>query len=271
MTFPFGLSLERGAVHPVNALSMHAHQHCELFFLLSGQRRYFVGHTIYQVDPGDLIIIPPAQLHQTTQNGPSDYERYLLNFHPQDHSAFIRSIGQDAFESLLSIGCVCFPPATARHVRQTLEQLEQQLASPSPYAGAISAHLLQDILLQILCYGEKKAPYLGESADKIQQIARYISFHYDQPITLADAAARATMEATYFSKRFKALTGFGFHKYLTHTRLLAAQRLLRETDLSVNAVAEQCGFSDANHFGNVFRHWKGCSPSQYRKVSNLSP
>ena len=270
MTFPFGVSLERGTMRPVDTYSMHAHQHCELFFLLSGHRRYFVGHTIYQVDPGDLVIIPPTQLHRTTQIGTSGYERYLLNFYTQDHSAFIRSIGQDTFDNLLSSGCVSFPPAVARQVRQTLEHLERELSAPSEYTGAIAPHLLQDILLQALCCGTKKEPYHGESADKVQQVARYISHHFDQPITLADASAMATMETTYFSKRFKTLTGFGFYKYLTHTRLQAAERLLQDTNLSVEEIAEQCGFSTGNHFGNVFRRWKSCSPSQYRSLCSRS-
>lgn len=270
MTFPLGVSLERGTMRPVDTYSMHAHRHCELFFLLSGHRRYFVGHTIYQVDPGDLVIIPPSQLHRTTQTTGTGYERYLLNFHIQEHSSFIHSIGQDTFDQLLSLGCVRFPPAGARHVRQTLEHLERELAAPSAYAGAIASHLLQDILLQVLCYGTKKDPYHAESADKVQQVACYITHHYDQPITLADAAAMATMESTYFSKRFKALTGFGFYKYLTHTRLQAAQRLLLDTDLSIGEIAEQCGFSEANHFGNVFHRWMALSPSQYRKSPDKS-
>ena len=269
MTFPFGVSLERGPMRPVDTYSMHAHQHCELFFLLSGHRRYFVGHTIYQVDPGDLVIIPPTQLHRTTQTSGTDYERYLLNFYTHDHSNFFHSIGPDAFDKLLSIGCVHFPPAAARHVRQTLEHLEQELACPGPYAIAIAAYSLQDILLQILRFGTKKDPYHAESADKVQQVACYITHHYDQPIALSDAAAMATMEPTYFSKRFKILTGFGFYKYLTHTRLQAAEGLLKETDLSIGEIAEQCGFSEANHFGNVFRRWKGVSPSQYRKEKLL--
>ncbi len=265
MAFPYGASLERGSVRSADTVSMHAHQHCELFFLLSGHRRYFVGHRIYEVEPGDLIIIPPTQLHRTTQNYTPNYERYLLNFYVQDHRSFIRSVGQETFDDLLSGGCISFPPAVARNIRQILEQLDHEQQDPSDYAQFVVTNLLQNILLQTLCYGKKKEPYHGECADKVQQIARYISCHYDQELTLTSAAAMATMEPTYFSKQFKALTGFGFHNYLTHTRLQAAERLLRETELSMTEIAEQCGFSEANHFGNVFRRWNGISPSAYRK------
>ena len=75
----------------------------------------------------------------------------------------------------------------------------------------------------------------------------------------------AHMERTYFSKRFKALTGFGFWEYVTQTRLKEAERLLSETDISIGSVAELCGFSGSNYFGDVFCRWKGVSPTQYRK------
>ena len=116
-SFPFGVSIERGAVRPDDSLCMHSHQYCELFFLLSGRRRYFLEHTIYEVEPMDLVIIPPAQLHRTVQTGAAGYERYLVNFYAEDHAAFIRAIGPDGFHRILSGGCVCFSPDEARHLR----------------------------------------------------------------------------------------------------------------------------------------------------------
>lgn len=264
MSAPNQIWLERGAVRSGNAPAMHSHDHCELFFLLSGQRRYFVDHSVYQVEPGDLVIIPPARLHRATRTGGSDYRRYLLNFYPRQHEEFLRTMGQSAFDTLLSGCCLHFSPEVSRRVRQSLEQLEQLMAQSEPIQAMVE-HLLHDILFQALCFGVKKEPYHGERSDKVQQVAHYISRQYHQPITLHDAAAMATMEPTYFSRQFKALTGFGFHHYLTHTRLRAAEQLLANTSLTMGQVAEQCGFSDANHFGNVFRQWKGCSPTHYRR------
>lgn len=269
MLSTLGASLERGAVRATDTVSMHAHQHCELFFLLSGQRRYFVGHSIYLVEAGDLVIIPPNQLHRTTQTTKATYERYLLNFYVEDHRSFGQSIGDDAFKQLLRGGCVSFPPDIARDIRQVMMKIEHEQSTPSAYAKPVISNLIQSILLDALCHGQEKEPYHGECADKVQQVARYITYHYDEPITLSSAASMAIMETTYFSKQFKALTGFGFYKYLTHTRIQASERLLSETKLSINEVAERCGFSEANHFGNVFKRWVGMSPTEYRKGNSV--
>ena len=263
--YPNGVLLERGMVQPVNTPYMHSHGYHELFFLLSGRRRYFVGHTIYDVAPGDLVIIPRTQLHRTAASGGRDYERYLLNFYEEDHPYFGATLGRETLDTLLHSGCLEFTPPIARKMQRDLERLERELAAPSAYVRPIAAHILQEILLDALCHGRKKEPFRGESANKIQEVARYISSSYAGRITLQEAAQMAYMEKTYFSKRFKELTGFGFWEYLTQTRLRAAEQLLRETRLSVGQVAEECGFCNGNHFGDSFRRWKGVSPTEYRK------
>ena len=263
--YPNGLMLERGAAR-ANPSLMHSHQYYELFFLLSGQRRYFVDHTIYDVTPGNLVIIPRTQLHRTAASSHKAYERYLLNFYEADHPFFVETMGRETFDNLMHSGCLEFPAAIVRMIQQTLGRLEQELNSPSPYTRPVAAHLLQEILLTALRHGTPKVTRLSENANKIQQVARFISQNYAQPFSLQDAAQMAYMEKTYFSKRFKALTGFGFLEYLTQTRLRAAEQLLRETQLPIGQIAERCGFCSGNHFGDIFHRWQGMSPSEYRKA-----
>ncbi|OYP47874.1 hypothetical protein CG709_03195 [Lachnotalea glycerini] len=83
------------------------------------------------------------------------------------------------------------------------------------------------------------------------------------------AASQANMSATYFSRKFKNVTGFGFKEYLCKIRLTEASKLLLETNQSITEVAFSCGFSDSNYFGDVFRKLKGVSPLQYRKTREI--
>lgn len=244
--------------------TMHAHKSHEIYYLISGQRRYLIGHTIYDVTPGDLVLIPRSRLHRTVSPGPTGYERYVCNFLEDRIQPFIQSMGREVFDRLIECGCLRLPSHVAHSVHRDLERMEQELTERREGCQAVALHLLEGILISALRYGTPKDPIHGEGADKVQALARYIALNYAQPITLRSAATMACLEDTYFSRRFKALTGFGFQEYLTQTRLQAAERLLHESQLSVAEIAEQCGFSGANYFGDVFRRWKGCSPSQYR-------
>lgn len=251
---------------PWSMATVHSHKSHELYFLISGQRRYFVGHSVYEIAPGNLVFIPRDMLHRTTAPGRRGYERYVVNFFENQLHSFIELVGRPAFEQLLQSGCVQLPGNISRQVQRDLNQIEQALTRSDPLCAATAVHLLQDVLLCALLHGKPVLPCTGESADKIQYVARYISENYTDALSLHDAAQMAHMEDTYFSRRFKNLTGFGFHEYLTQTRLLAARQMLDEDILSVGEIAEHCGFSSSNYFGDVFRRWQGASPSQYRKA-----
>ena len=249
---------------PDNTVVVHAHAKHELYFLLSGHRRYFIGHTIYDVYPGNLIIIPKTELHQTTSPGRSGYDRYVVYFSDEDILPLLSYVEEHTLRDLLQVSCLQFPADVVRRIQKDLTQMEQEKLENGPFVEARMAHLLQSVLLAALCHGKKRPPCTGEAADKIQEVARYISENYYMPLTLHDAAQMAFMEDTYFSKRFKKLTGFGFQEYLTQTRIRAAERLLAETDLTIGEIAEQCGFTSSNYFGDSFRRWKGLSPTAYR-------
>lgn len=247
---------------------MHAHGEHELYFLISGGRRYFVGDTIYDVAAGDLVLIPENQLHRTVATG--YFERYVVYFSQEECASITGLVSEQALQQLLYSGCLRLPEEIARQVRQDLQQLERELGGNRCFREGFCAHLLNDIFLCALRHGRKKEASQGENAEKIQEVARHISRNYAQPITLEGAAELACMEKTYFSKRFKALTGFGFQEYLTQTRIRAAQELLRTSRLTVGEVAEACGFAGGNYFGDVFRRLVGMSPSQYRKNPEMA-
>lgn len=250
--------------------TVHSHKSHELYFLISGRRRYFVGHRIYDLAPGNLVFIPSGMLHRTIAPGRTGYERYVMNFFETQLEGFIDRVGRSAFDELLHRGCLQLPTDITRRVQQNLAALEQELRDKPLYSQAAAVHLLEDILLCALRNGTPADPCVGETADKVQHVARYISENYTESLTLQAAARLAGLEETYFSRRFKRLTGFGFHEYLTQTRLLAAAQLLECTDLNMVDIAERCGFSSSNYFGDVFRRWKGISPSQYRKAYQQS-
>lgn len=249
---------------PWSMPKMHAHDSHELYFLLSGHRRYFVGDTIYDVDAGELVLIPKGQLHRTVATG--NFQRYVLYVSLEDCESFSQLMGEDALKKLMYSGCLQLPEETVMQLRKDLTLLEWELRENREYREGYCTHLLNDILFCALCRGVKKGASHKENTDKIQEVARYISRNYSREITLDSAAELACMEKTYFSKRFKALTGFGFQEYLTQTRIKAAQDLLLCSSLTVGQVAEACGFAGGNYFGDVFRRYVGVSPSRYRRT-----
>lgn len=262
-----GIRIEKSAeVRPLYGTEMHTHPRHELYFLISGQRRYFIGHTIYDVYPGNLVIIPKTELHRTTSPTGKGYDRYVVYYSDEDVRDLICVLGAENYRNLVQGCCLQFPADIARQIQQTLELMYKERKEGAPYAAAFNATYLRSLLLTALRHGKKRSPCAGETADKIQEVARYISENYHQPLTLHDCAQLAYMEDTYFSKRFKALTGFGFQEYLNQIRIREAEQLLLQTQLSISQIAEKCGFTSSNYFGDAFRRCTGRSPSACRSM-----
>lgn len=67
-----------------------------------------------------------------------------------------------------------------------------------------------------------------------------------------------------FSQQFKHQFGISPVKYLTSIRIERAKKLLVETQMPVNEVAAQSGFSDISSFQRNFKNSVSVTPTQYR-------
>ena len=86
-----------------------------------------------------------------------------------------------------------------------------------------------------------------------------------KPLTLEEVSSVASLSPTYFSKKFKLITGMGFKEYLNYVRLKHAQTALLTTNSSITDIALEYGFNDSNYFKDLFKKVYGKSPREYRK------
>lgn len=89
--------------------------------------------------------------------------------------------------------------------------------------------------------------------------------HYKEKITLDTLSSMAYTDKFYFIRQFHSLTGFTPKEYQNELRLNEALSLLKNTNLSITAIANEVGFSDARGLIALIKNRKGCTPSQFRK------
>lgn len=85
-----------------------------------------------------------------------------------------------------------------------------------------------------------------------------------RPWTLAELAAVACLEPTYFVRRFRSDMGLPPMAWLARLRAERAATLLLQTTLSIQEIGERVGWGDLSYFARRFRTHFGCSPSAYR-------
>src|ERR1700760_1771460 len=93
----------------------------------------------------------------------------------------------------------------------------------------------------------------------------WILANLDKPHTVGTLATRAAMSARTFARRFVDETGRTPMQWVTDQRVLYARRLLEETDLDIDRVADKAGFGTATLLRHHFRRIIGVTPSDYRR------
>jgi transcriptional regulator GlxA family with amidase domain len=90
------------------------------------------------------------------------------------------------------------------------------------------------------------------------------------PLTVEAMARHANVSPRTFARRFRAETGTTPLQWLLARRVLAARRLLEESDLPVETIAQEAGFGDAASLRAHFRRATATTPSAYRRTFQAS-
>jgi len=90
--------------------------------------------------------------------------------------------------------------------------------------------------------------------------------HLNEPLTVADLAARSAMSPRTFARQFLAATGTTPHQWLQRQRVHLAQRLLETSDFSIESVAAGTGFCTAGNLRKHFSRILHTSPQAYRRT-----
>ncbi len=268
-----GLSIEHVCSQDRNdMLIQHYHEGYEVYLQTAGERTLFLGDVCYRLRAGDLYLLRPFEIHHTQGTGEA-YERYVMYLPPD---ALYPILTQNETKALLDTleSCVL-------HLTQTqADSLLGMLQTAQEYTrrrGFLSHKLLASSLLQILmqlsellAHRQKGDALNGEHMDaQIVSVLHYINRHYQEQLTLEQAARLAHMSKYHFCRTFHGSTGATFLEYLTNIRLANAHQLLTETALSLNQVALRCGFSSTAQMTRVFRKVYGMPPRQFRKGSDV--
>ena len=98
-----------------------------------------------------------------------------------------------------------------------------------------------------------------------QVVKAAISENLDRTLNLQEIAARLKVSREHLSRIFRERTGITPREFAAEERMQYAVRLLRDSFLNCEEIAERAGYSGAVSFSRAFRKRFGYSPAQYRK------
>ena len=136
------------------------------------------------------------------------------------------------------------------------------------FGPKVAASIAQRMVAPPLrCGGQSQSvgtPLPGPQADPLAGVLAWMVSHLEQEMAIDDLAVRAHMSARTFARRFRTETGTSPHRWLTAQRILHSQRLLEETGLPMELVAQRSGFRTADNLRHHFQRRRGVTPQGYR-------
>ena len=143
------------------------------------------------------------------------------------------------------------------------------LRAKAPPAREVVDHLICALAIHATETGPVTATPARHGSRVDRSILRSIKTIPDRvthTLTLSDLAQESGVSASYYSRKFRAITGVSPYQYILAQRVDRARALLRDRDLNLAEVALAAGFSDQSQMTATFRRLTGTTPARLRET-----
>ena len=245
-------------------LTMHRHGTYELYYMVKGQREYFIEDRFFMVEEGDFVVIPHNVFHRTDGNGGL---RYLVHF----SDGFLRQF----FTETAVKGMLGRIPFVFRGEPRVREQLAGILANMLSAYNRMEENLQPEESLQLGGYLFQLLYTMAYSAntyvphaytdERITRIIQYINENYNHITDIDQIAEHFFISKYHLCRYFRKNLGIPLMSYLNTIKITQACRMMKAGNSSMTQIAMECGFNSSSYFCKVFKKERGISPTEYRK------
>lgn len=228
-----------------------------LIFMRRGTVVWVVDDVPFTLQPGDLILVPPAMKH----HGYSKTKKITLG---SLHVEVTLPGGQDVF------GVTLLP--AHRHVdsgtrldgylRDVVGEYDRVDKAQTALTMSSWARL---VVLELIRYDAEKGTLRQRPVDPLAAgVLEDLNHRVSEPTTLDWLSERSGFTPQHLNRVFRGLLGVTPLQYLNRMRMERAASLLADGRLTIKAIARQVSFDDPYYFSRQFKQHFGRSPGQYR-------
>lgn len=256
----------------VDEVALHHHDFYEIYMLLKGQVAYTVENHLYNMQPGDIILVNPLELHQARiAMGKESYERIVL-WVSTEHLKALSSAGTDLAKCFAAghANMLRLPSSDSASLRRELERLNYLHSSTDYGSDLLAKSSLTRIMVELNRAAMNNSITGSWRSDQlVDGVVAYINDHFSEPLTLDDLADRFFISKYHLLRKFDEQVGTTVHRYILQKRLLIAKQQI-SGGVTPSQASENCGFGDYANFYRAFRREYGVTPRQYAQAADES-
>ncbi len=262
-----------------NSLSVYnvGHQKCEpgyqwgpgvrnhycIHHIISGSGFYEVNGQKYELTAGDTFVLYPDSEVKYYADLEKPWEYAWVGFNGTDADSLILATDFSRQQPLIRKGVL-----PKKMIQKQLETIYNLKGNNYESAVAMTG-ALYTLIATFMHYAVKKETVKDSHMVYVEKACAYIDTNYSYPITIEDVADYVGISRSHLFRSFQMYHQKSPKEYLTDFRIKKARHLLRETGLSVAAIAYSVGFENNLYFSKAFKSRMHMSPSEYRREQQM--
>lgn len=261
---------------------MHRHDFFEIIFVYSGHCVQSIDVERRRFEAGDLIFIAPHFYHTMEVFDDDSIIFNILLKKKTFYQVFAPMMkNKDALGTFFSEGL--YNGKQIKYIffhlshgspdlpqKYMMRMYEEQLHEDA-YSDQILIGMLTALNALVMRYEQDTMEFSSEAENKTSdvRILSYIQNNLDT-VTLEDIADHFGFSVAYCSRLVRDTTGFTFTRWKRILRVRLAERLLLNTDLSIEEIGSRLGYENPETFIRSFKKEMHITPARYRKESQAA-
>jgi AraC-like DNA-binding protein len=253
-----GLFVSRGgAMHPTRVLNSH-----ELIFVKQGELDLWEDSQVFHLETAQTLHLWPLRKHGSTKAMPPDLKFYWIHFEVEDQTddpMWPSDQDRTPIVNMPQVTTINQPEKLERLFRLFLD--DQETGVLQPYAANLLTTLM---LLEVAQSSEEKIANVDDLNAVATWAHTYIGINYDRSITTGKIAEALGYNPDYLGRVYRKVYGCTLTDAIHRRRVHKACDYLLDTQMTIDQIAEKCGFTDPDYFRRIFRRYMQISPGEYR-------
>ena len=254
----------------------HDHEFTEIVIIKSGSGRQLYNGVSLPVCAGEVYVIPVGCTHAWQETNElslvnvmvSSFESIELLKKLKDHPGFLPffNLEPKLRNQQKGRGRLALSSESFNEVNRVLDRLELAFQAESPYSATLVTIQFLN-LVHIFCDAyliAKGKTY--KMTLRIDKAIGYLRNNWKQEPSVQKLSEMVHVSESTFYRLFRSATGLTPVQYVNKFRIEHACELLKQSDMNMNEIAKELGFSESNYFARIFRSLKKMSPREYRQT-----
>ena len=246
----------------------HFHEEWEILLPLEHSLTLTCNMVPRRVQPGEMIVINPRELHE--YNADQDSCTFLCLQLSEELFPRLRGVSVDAFFVHPYIESSS-ENASYQEIRELFLDIMHSYLTQEPYyemycIGQVNL-LLFSLLTHMPCH-QMTAEEISQREKRntrLDRLMRFVDENFQNKIRLQDFARQEGLSMNYLSGFIRQTMNQTFQEYVSSMRFHYACKRMSSGSEKLLTICMESGYSDYRYFSAAFRQRTGMTPEEYRQ------